>query len=112
MDNISMLMSYFAEYGRPLDTLLFFMALFFIHIRFRTIHTLIALISFLLMLIVQNSATYFLQGPSAEYSNTGEVISMIQPSQVYLYTVYSSMLFGFISTVSFFIFSLDSYRHR
>ncbi len=92
--------------------LFFVIALFLIHIKFKTIETYIMFYSLFLTNVMTYSATIFMQGPEAVYSDSGEIISMIQPSQIFEYSMYVSSFTSLIVYPAFLIFAIQLYRDK
>ncbi len=83
------------------------LAYYFIHRHFKSLWTLLMFYPILLATILDYIKEYFMQGYSASYSKTGELISQIEPSNMYMYVSYASGILQSIAVVGLLLFAIN-----
>ena len=110
MDGFSSFFSSFPLILGYLGELFFIIALFLIHNKFKTIETYVMFYVLLFMTILQYSAKYIMQAPEAMYSESGEIISVIQPSEMFEYTLYLLPYSSIVVYSALLVFTIKLYR--
>ena len=110
MDNFSIFVSEIPLYIGYLGELFFLTALFLIHYKFKTIETYIMFYIILLSSILQYIMQYFMQGSEPVLSESGEVISVTQPSEIFEYSLYIEIYSYPIVYTALLIFAIKLYR--
>jgi len=110
MDIISNISYYIPLILGQVGELFFLSALFFIHMKFKSIETYIMFYTLLITQIVSFSMQYLMQRPEPVFSKTGEVISVTQPSKIFEYSLYLLPYGSIIVYSALLIFSIKLYK--
>ena len=100
---LPLILGYFGE-------LFFLISLFLIHNKFKSIETYIMFYTLLIITILQYVMQYLMQKPEAIYSEYGEIISVIQPSKIFEYSLYLLPYGSIIVYSALLIFSIKLYK--
>lgn len=98
-------------YINEISPLIVLISYYLIHVNFKTMATYILFFSQLIIVFVV-SARYFMQGPSGEYSETGEVINFEAPSIIFQYTVSLVPYIYIIPTIALLVFAIELTKKR
>jgi len=110
MDTISKFLSFLPLYIGYLGESFFLIALFLIHKKFKTIETYIMFYALLFSTILGYTMQYLMQKPEPIFSESGEIISLTQPSQIFDYSLYIGMLTSPIVYAALLVFAIKLYR--
>ena len=93
-----------------LFTLFPVIAYYLIYKKFRTKWTGLMFYSLLFSIVLEYTKQFFTQGFSATYSETGVLLSQVNPSMGYMYLSYASGILQSLSIVGLLLFAIDLHK--
>jgi len=112
VDIIIQILSYFAYLGGVVDTLIFTVAIVFIHHMFTSPSTYTMLYSYLVSSALHFSAIYLMNGPVYEYDRNGKLYLLYEASDAYIFTSNFSYLVGAVSALAMLVFAIQLNREN
>lgn len=114
MDSIyfdaSILLQYFQTIIFYIFNLFPLLAYFLIHKKFKTIWTSIMFYCILIATIVEYIRDLFMNSGSTSYRETWQIIDIIEPSRMYIYTSYFSGFLQSLSVVALLFFAINLHK--